>query len=117
MLPATTSDFFLQMCLYEKPDIRIGLFVCNFCRPYPQGVCLCGHMGKLLCKYRLFYILWFSHNTMTGITAFFYHINLLFACSPLSTSISCAVIDLLTTVIKYAHSAISSSVAHLGSSV
>lgn len=43
MLPATMSDFFLQMCLYEN-DIRIGLFVCDFCLPYPQGVCLCGRM-------------------------------------------------------------------------
>lgn len=43
--------------------------------------------------------------------------NSLFAFSPLSTRMSCAVIDLFTTVIKYAHSAISSSDAHFGKSV
>ena len=40
-----------------------------------------------------------------------------FAISPLSMSISCAVIDLLTIVTKYAHFAISSTLAHFESNV
>ena len=47
----------------------------------------------------------------------FYQINSAFACSPLSMSRSCAVMERLTAVRKYAHSAISSADAHLGSSV
>ena len=48
------------------------------------------------------------------IGCFNHQMKLDFAISPLSMRMSCAVIDLFTTVTKYAQSAISSTVAHLG---